>query len=714
MPGVLTCETLADPSVNDVLIYGNFDGFWNFVDATLGEIVWHRRSARFITYITGPVVDGAGHLILGEGWNLHCLANDVPRGRLHFVDMNPELPVPFGLPSYYEITFEDVYMNSGCDDLEIFHVELLDEDNGTYPARVYSVDPDRAEAIAAIAQKNTGLTEKMKSAVDMVRGGTGLSKTNSRPAAYALPEYILSVLEPADNTILGPGEMGDIVLAIDGEKVPRGASSVFAEFHTDDMDYFLDSAYMDYGVDAADPTMLLTVVGGCLYNSMQFDFGDGGANHWPIWNSTHGMHSNAGNYEVEGEGAYLYGWDGFFYSVDTHKVVMHAQDGGGNQIWESTLPDPVGTCDFQVEHDAVLAQMSDDGSAYSNVLGTIVNYAYVDSMEDHRVFTIDDEVDPPETTITWEWDVETNTGLNKPYSAEFTEGWAFKAIVTEYAVTDVTGPKYGFEDFWDFTIQRHAVYSRYGYAIPGLFVGNIEDWDVDTYAENTTGYNEEYSISWIYDPTSVGPETGAGQPDFGGGLIKVPFGPGYTPMINTVDATTAWYGGEEPGFDSIFVWMSRPSTQFMNYQPYPLGTDRRMWSTVAELDVPSWPYVSDDDPVPDEAFVTWGVAHFAHFTPTIHAGNVSAYIPMAMLVNKFCGFGRGDMNDDGVMNLVDIVYLNNFVHGGGNGPFPFMHLGDVNNDGAVDGADITYMVNWYFYGGPDPLADWALPQYATP
>jgi hypothetical protein len=348
------------------------------------------------------------------------MANATPRPRLHIADMSPELPVPFGLPASYTITFPGVIENTGCADLEIFHVELLEDDNGTFPTRVSTVNRDLAENVSAMAKENSGLKAKAATILDEKAATVGFKKTTTTTAAYALPAYITSLIEPADGTIIPAGGTQDIVLDIDGTKVPRGASQFFAEIHSDDPDYFLDSAYMDYGVDAADPTVLLTVIGGCLYTSMQLDYGDGGASHIPIWNSTHVMVANSGNSSFDGETAYLYGYDGFCYSVDTERVVMHWRDGGGDPMWESILPDPLPTCEFAVEEGAVLAQMSDDGSAYSNVLGTIVNYAYVDSMEDHRVYAIDTTVTPWDTTITWEWDVEFNTGINKPYANDLT------------------------------------------------------------------------------------------------------------------------------------------------------------------------------------------------------------------------------------------------------------------------------------------------------
>jgi hypothetical protein len=389
---------------------------------------------------------------------------------------------------------------------------------------------------------------------------------------------------------------------------------------------------------------------------------------------------------------------------------MHATDGLSNPTWESILPDPLPTCEFAEAHDVVLAQISNDGLDYGNVLGTMLNYAYVDSVEEHWMYEVEEEITPscPEPPCTlgveWEWDIQYETGINQPYSSELTEGFAFKALVTEYAVTDITGSKYEFADFWNFVISRHSVYSRYGTAIPGLFVGIVADWDIDENTLNDADYNEEYSVGWMWETTS------APFPQFGGGVIKVPFGPGFTPLINTVDATTAWYGSEEPGFDSIYVWMSRPSTQFMCYDPG-VTTDKRMWNTIAELNLPAWAFTGDEeDPVPDEAFQTFGYAFFGKFTDH-SAANVDNYSGMATLINAFCGFGRGDINNDGLKNLTDIVYLACFLHHGGPGPIPFMHMGDVNGDNDVTGEDLVYMLEWYFDGGDPPVGDWALPQF---
>ena len=79
---------------------------------------------------------------------------------------------------------------------------------------------------------------------------------------------------------------------------------------------------------------------------------------------------------------------------------------------------------------------------------------------------------------------------------------------------------------------------------------------------------------------------------------------------------------------------------------------------------------------------------------------------MAYFVNKWAGFGRGDVNNDNLVNLADIIHLASYVNAGGAGPVPFMHLGDVNNDLAVDAGDITYLSDYYFNCGACPVGDW--------
>ena len=51
----------------------------------------------------------------------------------------------------------------------------------------------------------------------------------------------------------------------------------------------------------------------------------------------------------------------------------------------------------------------------------------------------------------------------------------------------------------------------------------------------------------------------------------------------------------------------------------------------------------------------------------------------------------GDVNNDGIVNFADLIYLTNYVYSGGPAPIPYLCVGDVNSDGEVDDIDVTIM-----------------------
>ncbi|MCK4385625.1 MAG: hypothetical protein KAW52_05105 [candidate division Zixibacteria bacterium] len=62
---------------------------------------------------------------------------------------------------------------------------------------------------------------------------------------------------------------------------------------------------------------------------------------------------------------------------------------------------------------------------------------------------------------------------------------------------------------------------------------------------------------------------------------------------------------------------------------------------------------------------------------------------------------RGDTNRDRIINVIDIVYLINYLFIGGPSPLIF-DSGDVNDDNQVNVVDIVYLINYLFGGGPPP------------
>lgn len=61
----------------------------------------------------------------------------------------------------------------------------------------------------------------------------------------------------------------------------------------------------------------------------------------------------------------------------------------------------------------------------------------------------------------------------------------------------------------------------------------------------------------------------------------------------------------------------------------------------------------------------------------------------------------GDANADGLVNVVDAVYLINYALKSGPLPIPF-EAGDVNCDDEVILADVVYLINYILKSGPPP------------
>lgn len=61
----------------------------------------------------------------------------------------------------------------------------------------------------------------------------------------------------------------------------------------------------------------------------------------------------------------------------------------------------------------------------------------------------------------------------------------------------------------------------------------------------------------------------------------------------------------------------------------------------------------------------------------------------------------GDINGDGLVDQSDLIYLGNYLYGGGPPPVSFW-AADVNGDGYVDSSDLIYLGNYLFNNGPPP------------
>jgi hypothetical protein len=92
---------------------------------------------------------------------------------------------------------------------------------------------------------------------------------------------------------------------------------------------------------------------------------------------------------------------------------------------------------------------------------------------------------------------------------------------------------------------------------------------------------------------------------------------------------------------------------------------------------------------------------FAFFSDDDGAQFEGWYIDDVEIIPYEPDFICGDCNEDGSVNVSDVVYLINYLFGGGPEPIPY-ESGNVNCDSVIDIADAVYLINYIFVGGPAP------------
>jgi hypothetical protein len=382
-------------------------------------------------------------------------------------------------------------------------------------------------------------------------------------------------------------------------------------------------------------------------------------------------------WDIDGDNAFF--WQGgMVYGMSQHRMAFNLEGWSSADpvnLWNLTLPDVncFGTCTPNLTSTAqTLGAMSHDGGAtYDPIQGYIGTSRYIDSLLNMAC-----------GGSGWDW-----YAVTCPFDNDSTMGLAVDQFM--YGVS-------GEAALNNVIIYRYNVTERNGRALPGVFFGNLQDFDLEANGYDVSQFDAAHSIAWgasCYGVTLTSTKVA--------GWGKIPMD--VDPMIGvrTLDANQAmWNNGIT--LDSMYFYMTSQPGQTAS-----LGVD---------MNFPCASASSSDDREFFYSFVghdfapseTWSFGTYLFSYPTGDVTNTAFYQELATLVNQFAGFGRGDINGDNLVNLVDVVALYNMVNAGGNGP-KFQHLADVNNDGGVSNADVLYLANFWFCAGPAPVGSWVLP-----
>ncbi|MGB2990576.1 MAG: C25 family cysteine peptidase [Candidatus Zixiibacteriota bacterium] len=94
----------------------------------------------------------------------------------------------------------------------------------------------------------------------------------------------------------------------------------------------------------------------------------------------------------------------------------------------------------------------------------------------------------------------------------------------------------------------------------------------------------------------------------------------------------------------------------------------------------------------------YGFAHFAEYWNMV---TYNLYGDPSLVREGISQFICGDCNDDGTIDVGDVVYLVNYLYKNGTAPDP-VEAGDANGDETVDVGDVVYLINYLYKAGPTP------------
>jgi hypothetical protein len=605
------------------------------------------------------------------------MTKQADRPRLEIQTYQPTAPVEFGAAPSLITTIPDVYVNTGCADL-VYGTITVDENeiNGSnnglaFTSKKMSVDfMDRAASIAdrlardAFASKYTQPDEMVlgDDAVLTVREND-LERSVNRAAA-GFPTFINGIVEPYSGQVLTSGDTMDLVIDVIQANINRGPQCFYMTIESNDPDFFLNNT-------ALPPEQLVCLIGGCLIDTTTLTFGVGGANEALVSNTGRLGTGDWGDgpagfncFLIDGDGASYY-QGAYVWAVDTFRVAVNTQDwtSGGGEVdaFISLQPDP-NWCDNEckpyLDAGVTLGYMTHDGGlTYDPIIGNMVCKNFLDSVQNFDL------------GLGWDWE-----NFGAPFDAALSFGL--------YAEGRVMGAL-DEPSLANLTLEVLEITERNGLAVDDWYMAEI--WDCDN-GGDSVAIDRDISTAWAFNKPAA---------DQAWGQIKIPFGCGYEPILNN----WGFYGQSgTPGFgfwgwgifwDSAYAWMDRGVGVF---GPNVSTGDAEAMATIAKHDFG-----------PSETYEI-GVAHFGLLGMT-DASSSAEIAPLAKLVNKWAGFDRGDVNNDGAVNLADIVYLAAYVNNPGvaPGPIPFEHLGNVDNIGGVDMNDVLYLITFYFDCGACPV-----------
>jgi hypothetical protein len=631
-------------------------GLWRLVNGNTGELVWYRLFSSSVrgTAVTDDCV--AVHVRTGDpapgtGGRLCVFEVGSDRPRMQLDTQYAFRSVLYG-SGLNNDNIVDAFQNSGCATLNI---SAYTEVNPPV-VRVMGVNPILASKTQVVERhlmgydalltaanqlklRSIAVTAGVDDGEDAVDAARIFAQNSARAAAD--PMFISVNTAPG---ALAPGAAQTLNIDYDETGLQNNTGYTnYIEIYNDDPDYYPQDPS---GATWGPPTLQFEMFIGCPDAQDELATGLG-----HIWLSNFGAEAGGTNFSspgddnfvVNGENTHHFdgGWalviqDSLHWAFDGASVGAYPRRAGE---WGPTLP-----CGLTVA-----------ANNYNSPLG-----AGADAVEEVKYNMID---------------LASPNGFHTPFTRQC------GGVYAEVHRVGSQDPAFG-----DFVLTHIRLTNEVGAPgdIPGamnnVYFGIVTDWDISS-NDNVRNYNDGY----VQEDNGVGaPATGtwmAGHvrldADHVGGAG---IGSGSAPTFMTGDIQNDQNHGE-----AAYRMMSSPLTYCASVDPASCAnTDlASLWSCAY------FPSIADGASA-DIYMAIFRVEDGVNGLPFVSgaAGAEAVYREVTCRAKAFAGFGKGDVNCDGCVDLQDVVALGNIVDGlldptGTAG----VYAGDVDGDNDWDAAD---------------------------
>jgi hypothetical protein len=230
-------------------------------------------------------------------------------------------------------------------------------------------------------------------------------------------------------------------------------------------------------------------------------------------------------------------------------------------------------------------------------------------------------------------------------------------------VGDVMAPSH--PDSSEFFILKYKVHNTSGVPINSLFLGMMMDWNVIDLM-NGSGSDASLNLIWQYKYSNYA------------GLAYL--------------SQDSAHGARAIDND-IYVW---PQDDFLTHNLYQFISFQGFLAFLQGKDITSILSARKMDlEVDDSVEVDFVLVVSEDGEEGLKENVIKARIFAGVAVE------HGDVNNDGVVEVTDVVFLINYLFKNGPAPDP-LYMGDANCDSTVEVTDVVYLINYLFKNGPSP------------